>query len=129
MTHIQDKSIEGITEVLMKNGFEKAVPEIMEILLNAAMRAERDTFLKAGPYERTDDRRDVANGFKPKQLKTRYGTLALEIPQTRTTDFYPSCLEKGLRSERALNCTMAEMYIQGVSTRWCRHKINGIIYK
>jgi|TARA_Y100000310_G_C20597812_1_gene771409 transposase-like protein len=117
MTHIQDKSIEGITEVLMKNGFEKAVPEIMEILLNAAMRAERDTFLKAGPYERTDDRRDVANGFKPKQLKTRYGTLALEIPQTRTTDFYPSCLEKGLRSERALNCTMAEMYIQGVSTR------------
>ena len=117
MTHIQDKSIEGITEVLMKNGFEKAVPEIMEILLNAAMRSERDSFLKAGPYERTDDRRDVSNGFKPKKLKTRYGTLDLEIPQTRHTDFYPRCLEKGLRSERALNCTMAEMYIQGVSTR------------
>ena len=117
MTHIQDKSIEGITEVLMKNGFEKAVPEIMEILLNAAMRSERDSFLKARPYERTDDRRDVSNGFKPKKLKTRYGTLDLEIPQTRHTDFYPTCLEKGLRSERALNCTMAEMYIQGVSTR------------
>ena len=43
MTHIQDKSIEGITEVLMENGFEKAVPQIMEILLNSAMRAERET--------------------------------------------------------------------------------------
>ena len=39
MIHIQDKSIEGITEVLMKNGFEKAVPEIMEILFNAALRS------------------------------------------------------------------------------------------
>ena len=60
---------------------------------------------------------DVANGFKLKQIKTRYGNLSVQIPQTRTTEFYPSCLEKGLRSERALLCTFSEMYIQGVSTR------------
>ena len=117
MTQIKSKAIEGITEVLMENGFEKAVPQLMEILLNSAMQAERDNFLNATPYERTEERIDMANGYKPKRINTRYGQLNLNIPQTRNTDFYPSCLEKGLRSERALNCTMAEMYLQGVSTR------------
>mgnify|MGYP003954103223 CR=1 FL=1 len=58
MTQINNNAIEGITEVLMANGFEKAVPQIMEIVLNSAMRAERDEFLKAAPYERTDERVD-----------------------------------------------------------------------
>jgi transposase-like protein len=41
----------------------------------------------------------------------------LSIPQTRSSDFYPNCLEKGLRSERALNIALGEMYVGGVSTR------------
>lgn len=45
------------------------------------------------------------------------GSLNLRIPQTRHTDFYPSCIEKGLRSERAIFSAISEMYIQGVSTR------------
>ena len=43
--------------------------------------------------------------------------LVLDIPQTRNSDFYPSSLEKGVRSERALNLALAQMYVQGVSTR------------
>ena len=117
MTHTNTNGIEEITELLMANGFEKAVPHVMEIVLNTAMKSERDQFLKADPYERTEDRIDMANGYKPKQIKTRYGNLSVQIPQTRSTGFYPSCLEKGLRSERALNCSIAEMYIEGVSTR------------
>lgn len=35
----------------------------------------------------------------------------------RDGSFYPDGLEKGLRSERALILTLAEMYVQGVSTR------------
>ena len=117
MAQLQDKSIEGIKEVLMENGFEKAVPQVMEILLNSAMRAERELHLNAKPYERTEGRVDMANGFKPKQINTRYGTLHVQVPQTRVSEFYPNCLEKGLRSERALMSTMAEMYIQGVSNK------------
>ena len=67
----------------MANGFEKAVPHVMEIVLNTAMKSERDNFLKATPYERTEDRIDMANGYKPKQIKTRYGELSVQIPQTR----------------------------------------------
>ena len=45
------------------------------------------------------------------------GELALKVPQTRDGEFYPQSLKKGLRSERALLLSIAEMYVQGVSTR------------
>ena len=43
--------------------------------------------------------------------------LKVNIPQVRSCDFYPSVLEKGQRSEQALKLAIAEMYVQGVSTR------------
>jgi len=89
----------------------------VEILLNEAMRIERSHYLGVGPYERSDERVSHANGFKPKQLDTRLGSLQLQVPQTRDCQFYPQALERGMRSERALKLALAEMYVQGVSTR------------
>ena len=46
------------------------------------------------------------------------GDITFQVPQVRPgLDFYPSALEKGIRSEQALNLALAEMYVQGVSTR------------
>jgi putative transposase len=45
------------------------------------------------------------------------GSITFSIPQVREGGFYPEALEKGLRSERALLVALAEMYVQGVSTR------------
>jgi transposase-like protein len=69
--------------------------------------------------ERTEARNGHANGFKDKRFQTRLGALELRVPQVRGSDdgFYPQSLEKGLRSERALKIALAEMYVQGVSTR------------
>jgi transposase-like protein len=58
----------------------------------------------------------------PKILATRLGQLELQVPQVRSAqgekvEFYPSALERGVRSERALKLAIAEMYVQGVSTR------------
>src|SRR5829696_2433212 len=90
----------------------------MRLLLNHAMKAERSQALGAAPYERSTTRKGHANGFKPKTLQTRLGELAVDVPQVRgDLEFYPSALERGLRSERALTLSIAEMYIQGVSTR------------
>lgn len=94
-----------------------AVPEMIRVLLNAAMQAERQQYLGVGPYERSPDRRDQANGYKSKTVTTRVGDISLDVPQVRRGDFYPQALEKGLRSERALTLALAEMYVQGVSTR------------
>ena len=95
------------------NGLDTAI----SILINEAMQIERNKYLKAERYERNNERQGYANGFKDKKLKTRVGALNLKIPQVRDGDFYPSFLEKGLRSERALMLSMAEMYVNGVSTR------------
>ena len=51
-------------------------------------------------------------------MTTRLGTIPLKVPQVRGgVDFCPSSLERGLRSERAVKLAVAEMYVQGVSTR------------
>ena len=106
----------SLAEVLSEKGLD-GLGTAVEILINEAMRIERDKHLNAKSYERTDLRMGYANGFKPKQLNTRLGALNLQIPQVRDSNFYPSFLERGLRSERALSLSLAEMYIQGVSTR------------
>jgi transposase-like protein len=92
--------------------------EGLRLLVNEAMLQERAAVLQARPYERSDDRLGRANGFKPKTLATRVGPIQFRIPQVRDgVDFYPSALEKGARSEKALLLALAEMYVQGVSTR------------
>jgi putative transposase len=112
----QHNSIDEVLELLNQPGSE-SLRDALGILFNAAMLLERQHFLNAEPYERTPERRDYANGFKAKRWRTRLGALDLQVPQVRKGDFYPSVLERGTRSERALKLALAEMYVQGVSTR------------
>jgi putative transposase len=103
-------------EQIAEDGLE-VLREAMRLLLNAAMLLERQKFIGAGPYQRTPERQAHANGFKDKTVQTRLGALTLDVPQVREGGFYPQSLDKGVRSERALKLALAEMYVQGVSTR------------
>ena len=109
-------SFPEILEFLAEHGFA-GMAQAMQMLLNEAMKLERSQVLGAQPYQRTHERRGYANGFKPKTVDTRVGRLELAVPQTRGVAFYPTALERGTRSERALKLAVAEMYLQGVSTR------------
>ncbi len=114
---VRDNSnIEDVIELIAKQGFN-GLGEAVTVLINEAMKIERSRHLEADPYERTRSRIGYANGFKDKTVKTRLGELGLQVPQVREGNFYPSILERGLRSERALKLALAEMYVQGVSTR------------
>jgi len=106
----------SILEHLISNGAKDLKP-VIEILLNEAMKIEREEALKAAPYERNPERTGYANGFKDREYASRMGSLRIQIPQVRGLSFYPRCLEKGERCEKALKLAVAEMYIQGVSTR------------
>jgi transposase-like protein len=121
MTHrIDDTTISHVMETLIQNGFEELAAAV-SLMLNEAMKLERSHFLNAGPFERAEGRRGYANGYKDKTVRSRLGALGLRIPQVRETvdgeTFYPQALERGLRSERALTLAVAEMYVNGVSTR------------
>jgi putative transposase len=117
MTYREDFTLPAeLLEQVSQQGFD-ILPELIRIVVNAAMQAERQQFLKAAPYQRTPERETYANGYKPKTVQTRVGNIAFSVPKVREGDFYPEALEKGLRSERALTLALAEMYVQGVSTR------------
>ncbi|MBL9177269.1 MAG: transposase [Verrucomicrobiaceae bacterium] len=128
----QPQLLSDVLQLLTSQG-SASLAECFRILLNEAMLQERSATLRAQPYERTDERLGRANGFKPKTLVTRVGEVELRVPQVRDgVPFYPSALERGVRSEQALNLAMAEMYVQGVSTRkvtriveeLCGHEVN-----
>jgi len=117
MTYQSDFTLSSdLLEQIANQGFD-ILPELIRIVVNAAMQAERQQYLGAAPYQHSPLRQGHSNGYKPKTVKTRLGEINFDVPQVREGGFYPQALEKGLRSERALTMTLAEMYVQGVSTR------------
>jgi transposase-like protein len=117
MTYREDFTLPAeLLEQVKEQGLD-VLPELIRVILNTAMQAEREQHMNAEPYQRTVERAAHANGFKPKTLRTRVGAITFAVPQVREGGFYPQALEKGLRSERSLTLALAEMYVQGVSTR------------
>jgi len=120
MTHQKDGNVlEQVAQLLNDQNEENdGFRRVLRLILNETMCIERSHALGARHYERSEERTGYANGYKPKTLHTRMGALQVRVPQVRgDISFYPSALEKGVRSERALKLAIAEMYVQGVSTR------------
>jgi transposase-like protein len=117
MTYQPDCTLSpALLEQLATDGLD-ALPELIRIMINTAMHTERQLHLGVAPYERSSERQGYANGYKPKTVTTRVGDITFAVPHVRDGSVYPQALEKGLRSERALTLALAEMYVQGVSTR------------
>ena len=96
---------------------DEGMAALAEEILNQVLDAQMTEHLQAKPYERTDRRRAYRNGYKPRQLTTRVGTLTLRVPQARDGSFSTDLFRRYQRSEQALVLAMMEMVLQGVSTR------------
>lgn len=113
---VETNPMEAAYAALLSQGLDGA-GEALRILVNEASKIERARHLNAQPFERCEERHGYAHGVKPKTVMTRMGELTFAVPQVRDSSFYPSALDKGSRTEQALNLGLAEMYVQGVSTR------------
>ena len=114
MTNHFDSELLSTVLQLLTTDCSSGFAEGLRLLVNEAMVQERSAVLHAHPYERCEGRLGRANGFKPKSLAPRVGPTRLSIPQVRDgVEFYPSALEKGARSEKALLLALTEMYVQG----------------
>ena len=94
-------------------GFKK----ILQACLNKLLQVESAEQLKAAPYERTEDRTDSRNGSRDRDYNTRVGTITLRVPRRRNVPFKTLLFDNYSRSEAALIASMAEMVVNGVSTR------------
>ena len=90
---------------------------VVQDAVQAILEAEMEAHLGAGRYERSAGRTGYRNGAKPRTLRTRVGTLELDVPQDREGTFSTEVFGRYQRTEQALVATLMEMYVQGVSTR------------
>lgn len=108
---------EEILDLLSKDR-DKAFATLLQNSLNTLLKAESTAQLNAEPYERTDERKGSRNGFRDRDLTTRLGTITLHVPKHRDgVPFKTLIFDNYCRSEAALITTMAEMVVEGVSTR------------
>lgn len=96
---------------------DRGMALLVEDVLNQVLDAQMTEHLQAEPYERTDERKAYRNGYRPRKLTTRVGTLTLRVPQARDGSFSTELFRRYQRSEQALVLAMMEMVLQGVSTR------------
>ena len=107
---------EEILQLLSENSGE-CFKKLLQESLNSVLKAESAEQLQAAPYERTDGRTDSRNGFRERELTTRIGRITLRVPRHRNQPFKTMVFENYCRSEAALVASMAEMVVNGVSTR------------
>jgi len=116
MTQDEDtRRLAGAREALIND--PDFLRSIVEATVQRLLEYEISEHLQAGPYERTDARKGHRNGYKPRNLNTRVGTLELRIPQDREGTFKTEVFDRYQRSEKALVVGLMEMYLEGVSTR------------
>jgi putative transposase len=103
------KGLLGEEKEFFKNAIQEVVQEVLE--------AEMDETIGARKGERSSERNGYRSGYYARGLTTRVGKLELRVPQDRAGRFSTEVFERYQRSEKALVASMAEMYVQGVSTR------------
>lgn len=96
---------------------DDAFQGLLREAVQQVLEAEMEEAVGAGKWERTDGRVGYRSGYRQRSLFTRVGTLMLRVPQDRAGRFSTELFERYQRSEKALVSALAEMYVQGVSTR------------
>jgi putative transposase len=116
MTEVQGKLSVAAAKELLK-GSPDGLREVVRAVLQEVLEAEMTDALGAAKGERTAARLGYRAGYYSRTLVTRVGKLELRVPQDREGRFSTELFERYQRSEQALVATLAEMYVQGVSTR------------
>ena len=108
-------AIAAVSELFSKS--PDGLREIVRAVMQEMLEAEMTDALGAEKGERTGARLGYRSGYYTRTLVTRVGKLELRVPQDRDGRFSTELFERYQRSEQALVATLAEMYVQGVSTR------------
>src|SRR3989440_7374749 len=106
----------------LREQLESASPDVLRAMVKtfaeALMSAEADALCGAPYGQRSDERVNSRNGYRPREWDTRAGTVELAIPKLRQGSYFPDwLLQHRRRAEQALVSVVATSYLLGVSTR------------
>jgi transposase-like protein len=107
--------VDEVKQALMEQK-DFLVPMVQQAM-QSVLELEMEECLQAGRYERSEERTGYRSGYYRRRLVTRVGTILLRVPQDRSGHFSTQVFEQYQRSEKALVAALAQMYVQGVSTR------------
>ncbi|WP_456274865.1 IS256 family transposase [Bacillus sp. AK031] len=110
-------NIEDLKDQVANSDLDTLVKSSLVLVLNEFMEKERNDYLNAKAYERTEERLDYRNGYYKRDFVISIGKLTLTVPRTRNGVFSTSLFEKYKRVDQALVLSMMEMVVNGVSTR------------
>ncbi len=97
---------------------EQQLREIARITIINIIQDEFEQFIGAAPYQRSNDRADSRNGVRYRDFDTRFGVIEdIAIPRARNRRFIPNLFSRWKRRETRITRTIADMFVNGISTR------------
>ena len=111
------KKCKTIDDVLGKNGLvQRLVKDVLENILEAEM----DEHLGRDKYQRQSDiepsERNYRNGYSQKNLRSSFGTVDLDIPRDRKSEFEPQIVKKYETVCNELDKKIISLYAKGMTT-------------
>jgi transposase-like protein len=109
---------------MVDEGDADLMREMLKVFAEELMGADADSICGAGWGQRSEERVNLRNGYRERDLDTRVGTIPLSVPKLRRGTYFPEwLLENRRRAEQALTAVIAECYVRGVSTR----RVDGLV--
>jgi putative transposase len=106
-----------VNEAEIRDHLGELVRGTVEETLNALLDAEAEKLCGAGRYERSEARQDYRSGHYQRKLETKAGSVTLNVPKLRSSQFETAIIERYRRRESSVEEALIEMYLAGVSVR------------
>ena len=104
---------------------QDALKDLLGGTIKEMMEAEMDDHLGYEKSERSDND-DYRNGYKRKQVNSRYGSMEIEVPQDRKSTFEPQIVKKRQKDISDIDQKIISMYAKGMTTRQISETIEDI---
>ena len=107
---IKEYGIESVTDLheVLKDLMGETIEDMLEVEMNEHLGYEK--------YSR-ENKDNYRNGYKEKQIKSKYGEFEIEVPQDRNSTFEPTVVNKRQKDISEIDDKIIKMYAQGTSTR------------
>lgn len=104
---------------------QDALKDLLGGTIKEMLEVEMDDHLGYVPYERSENQ-NSRNGYKQKQIRSKYGEATINVPQDRESSFEPKVVKKRQKDISAIDDKIISMYAKGMTTRQISETIEDI---